>query len=163
MALESHALYEVAGEPRGAMTTEEKRPDERVLNILLVEDDAVDVMNVKRAFARNHITNPLFVAGDGLEALQKLRSSEIPRDRRMVLLDLSLPRMNGIEFLTEMRKDPELASIPVVVLTTSTDDGDRLEAYQLNVAGYLLKPVTFAAFCDLMTALNKYWTLVELP
>jgi len=145
------------------MTTEEKRSDERVLNILLVEDDAVDVMNVKRAFARNHITNPLFVAGDGLEALQKLRSSEIPRDRRMVLLDLSLPRMNGIEFLTEMRKDPELASIPVVVLTTSTDEGDRLEAYQLNVAGYLLKPVTFTAFCDLMTALNKYWTLVELP
>ena len=149
--------------PRGAMTTEEKRPDERVLNILLVEDDAVDVMNVKRAFARNHITNPLFVAGDGLEALQKLRSGEIPRDRRMVLLDLSLPRMNGIEFLTEMRKDPELATIPVVVLTTSTDDGDRLEAFQLNVAGYLLKPVTFTAFCDLMTALNKYWTLVELP
>jgi len=145
------------------MTTEEKRPDERVLNILLVEDDAVDVMTVKRAFARNHITNPLFVAGDGLEALQKLRSDEIPRDRRMVLLDLGLPRMNGIEFLTEMRKDPELAAIPVVVLTTSTDDGDRLEAYQLNVAGYLLKPVTFTAFCDLMTALNKYWTLVELP
>ena len=70
--------------PRGAMTTEEKRPDERVLNILLVEDDAVDVMTVKRAFARNHITNPLFVAGDGLEALQKLRSDEIPRDRRMI-------------------------------------------------------------------------------
>jgi CheY-like chemotaxis protein len=137
-------------------------PGERILNILLVEDDAVDVMNVKRAFAKNHITNPLFVAGDGLEALRKLRSGEIPRDRRMVLLDLSLPRMNGIEFLVELRKDPQLASIPVVVLTTSTDDRDRFDAYQLNVAGYLLKPVTFTAFCELMTALNKYWTLVEM-
>ena len=58
--------------------------------------------------------------------------------------------------------DPQLASIPVVVLTTSTDDRDRFDAYQLNVAGYLLKPVTFTAFCELMTALNKYWTLVEM-
>ncbi len=145
------------------MPSEDTRPNERVLNILLVEDDAVDVMNVKRAFAKNHITNPLFVASDGLEALRKLRSDEIPRGRRMVLLDLNLPRMNCIEVLTEMRKDPELASIPVVVLTTSTDDQDRFDAYKLNVAGYLLKPVTFAAFCDLMTALNKYWTLVEMP
>jgi CheY-like chemotaxis protein len=137
--------------------------DERVLNILLVEDDAVDVMNVKRAFAKNHITNPLFIAGDGLEGLKKLRSGEIPRDRRMILLDLSLPRMNGIEFLREVRNDPELASTPVVVLTTSNDERDRIDAFQLNVAGYLLKPVTFGAFCDLMTALNKYWTLVEMP
>ena len=135
----------------------------RVLNILLVEDDAVDVMNVKRAFSKNHITNPLFVAGDGLEALRKLRGDEIPRDRRLVLLDLSLPRMNGIEFLGELRRDPDLASIPVVVLTTSTDDQDRFDAYNLNVAGYLLKPVTFSGFCDLMTAMNKYWAVVEMP
>lgn len=139
------------------------RTEERILNILLVEDDAVDVMNVKRAFTKNHITNPLFVAGDGLEALRKLRGDEIPRDRRMVLLDLSLPRMNGIEFLGEIRKDPQLSSIPVVVLTTSTDERDRFAAYNLNVAGYLLKPVTFNGFCDLMTAMNKYWTVVEMP
>jgi len=136
---------------------------ERTLNILLVEDDDVDVMNVQRAFARNHITNPLTVVGDGLEALRKLRSGEMPRDRRMILLDLNLPRMNGIEFLRELRKDPELASTPVVVLTTSSDERDRIDAYELNVAGYLLKPVTFTAFCDLMTTLNKYWTLVEMP
>ncbi len=141
------------------MTTTE----DRILNILLVEDDEVDVMNVKRAFAKNHITNPLFVAGDGIEALTMLRSEEFPRDRRIVLLDLNLPRMSGIEFMRELRKDAELASTPVVVLTTSNDEGDRIDAYQLNVAGYLLKPVTFAAFCDLMAALNKYWTLVEMP
>jgi CheY-like chemotaxis protein len=71
--------------------------------------------------------------------------------------------MNGIEFLRELRQDPELAPTPVVVLTTSNDEQDKVEAYNLNVAGYLLKPVTFASFCDVMVALNKYWSLVELP
>ena len=134
-----------------------------VLNILLVEDDDVDVMNVRRAFARHHITNPLFVARDGVEALEKLRDSEIPQGRRLVLLDLNMPRMNGIEFLRELRNDPQLAPTPVVVLTTSNDDQDKVEAYHLNVAGYLLKPVTFINFCDVMVTLNKYWSLVEMP
>lgn len=134
-----------------------------MLNILLAEDDEVDVMNVQRAFHKNNIANPLFVAGDGLQALEKLRSGEIPRERRMVLLDLNMPRMNGIEFLRELRRDPELASTTVVVLTTSNDDRDKIDAYNLNVAGYLLKPVTFSNFCEVMAALNKYWTLVEMP
>jgi CheY-like chemotaxis protein len=133
------------------------------LNILLVEDDEVDVMNVRRAFARSHIMNPLFVAGDGLEALEKLRSGNVPKDRRLVLLDLNMPRMNGIEFLRELRKTPELSATTVVVLTTSNDEKDKIEAYNLNVAGYLLKPVTFENFCDVMVALNKYWSLVEMP
>lgn len=133
------------------------------LNILLVEDDEVDVMTVKRAFKTNHITNPLFVAADGIEALEKLRGPEVPKGRRLVLLDLNMPRMNGIEFLQELRKDPELAATPVVVLTTSNDDHDKVKAYDMNVAGYLLKPVTFQNFCDVMVALNKYWSLVELP
>jgi CheY-like chemotaxis protein len=134
-----------------------------MLNILLVEDDEIDVMNVQRAFQKNHIANPLFVAGDGVEALVKLRSGEIPRERRIVLLDLNMPRMNGIEFLRALRKDPELALTTVVVLTTSNDDRDKIDAYNLNVAGYLLKPVTFSNFCEVMATLNKYWTLVELP
>ena len=83
-------------------------PD-RMLNILLVEDDEVDVMNVQRAFQKNHIANPLFVAGDGVEALEQLRSGAIPRDRRIVLLDLNMPRMNGIEFLRELRARPRAA------------------------------------------------------
>jgi len=136
---------------------------DRLLNILLVEDDDVDVMNVRRAFEKAHITNPLFVAADGLEALEKLRSGEVPNNRRMVLLDLNMPRMNGIEFLRELRKDPQLSAIPVVVLTTSTMDRDKFDAYQLNIAGYLVKPVTFSNFCDLIVTLNKYWALVELP
>jgi len=136
---------------------------DRVLNILLVEDDEVDVMNVRRAFERNNVSNPLYVAGNGLEALEMLRDDSVPRDRRLILLDLNLPKMNGIEFLQALRSDPELASTPVVVLTTSNDDQDKIDAYNLNVAGYLLKPVTFSNFCDRMAALDKYWTLVEMP
>jgi CheY-like chemotaxis protein len=137
--------------------------DEKVLNILLVEDDQVDVMNVRRAFERNRIANPLFVAADGLEALDMLRNGGVPVNRRIILLDLNMPRMSGIEFLRELRKDPALMHTPVVVLTTSNDDRDKIEAYHLNVAGYLVKPVTFVNFVELMAALNKYWTLVELP
>lgn len=136
---------------------------EKLLNILLVEDDQVDVMNVKRAFDRNRISNPLFVAGDGVEALEILRSGKVPHERRLVLLDLNMPRMNGIEFLRALRADEELHSTPVVVLTTSDDERDKIDAYNLNVAGYLLKPVTFVNFVETMAALNKYWALVELP
>ncbi len=134
-----------------------------MLNILLAEDDAVDVMNVRRAFEKNRILNPLYVAADGVQALEMLRSNAVPGGRRLVLLDLNMPRMNGIEFLRELRADPALRATPVVVLTTSNDDRDRIEAYNLNVAGYLLKPVTFVSFVELMATLNKYWSLVELP
>jgi CheY-like chemotaxis protein len=130
---------------------------------MLVEDDQIDVLNVKRAFDKNHITNPLYVAGNGLEALKKLRSGEVPAGRRIVLLDLNMPKMNGIEFLRELRNDPALAPTPVVVLTTSNNDRDKIDAFNLNVAGYLVKPVTFAEFSELMVTLNKYWTLVEMP
>lgn len=136
---------------------------ERILHLILIEDDDIDVMNVRRALERAHVTNPVFVAHNGLEGLELLRSDKVPRDRRLVLLDLNMPKMNGIEFLRELRKDPALRSTPVVVLTTSDDDRDKVQAYDLNVAGYLLKPVTFVNFVDVMAALNKYWALVELP
>ena len=106
---------------------------------------------------------PLYVAGDGIEALETLRAGQVPEERRLILLDLNMPRMNGLEFLRELRNDPELKAASVVVLTTSDDDRDRVEAYNLNVAGYILKPVTFENFCEAMATLNKYWTLVELP
>ena len=138
-------------------------PTDRLLNILLVEDDEVDVMNVRRAFKKNNIANPLFLAGNGIDGLEQLRNGTIPRDRRIILLDLNMPKMNGIEFLRELRRDPELNRTPVIVLTTSNDERDRIEAYNLNVAGYILKPVTFSNFCEVMAALNKYWALVELP
>lgn len=137
--------------------------DERALTILLVEDDEVDVMTVKRAFKKANIANPVHVASNGVEALQMLRDGSLPESRRLILLDLNMPRMNGIEFLRELRKDPELANLTVVVLTTSNEDRDRVDAYQLNVAGYLLKPVTFHDFAEVMATLNKYWTLMEMP
>jgi CheY-like chemotaxis protein len=136
---------------------------DRALNILLVEDDVIDVMNVRRALQRSNIANPLFVAGNGEEALRMLRDGTVPEQRRLVLLDLNMPRMNGIEFLRELRKDPQLQATSVVVLSTSNGDRDKVDAYRLNVAGYLLKPVTFTNFVDLMATLNKYWMLVELP
>ena len=145
------------------MTEPADRAAARCLNILLVDDDEVDVMNVRRAFQRAHITNPLYVAGDGIEALDMLRAGRVPGERRLVLLDLNMPRMNGIEFLRALRADPELRSTTVVVLTTSNDERDKVDAYDLNVAGYLLKPVTFSNFCETMAALNRYWALVELP
>ncbi|HYW10714.1 MAG TPA: response regulator [Longimicrobium sp.] len=134
-----------------------------MVNILLVEDDEVDVMNVRRAFQKNEIKNPLWVAANGVEGLEMLRGGVVPRDRRLVLLDLNLPRMNGIEFLRELRADPVLRLTPVVVLTTSDDERDRVNAYDLNVAGYILKPVTFKAFVEAMATLDRYWTLVEYP
>jgi CheY-like chemotaxis protein len=137
--------------------------DEKVINILLVDDDEVDVMTVKRAFARANISNPIFVATNGLEALEMLRKDAIPPKRRIVLLDINMPKMNGIEFLRELRADPELQSITVVALTTSNADRDRVEAYKLNVAGYLLKPVTFQQFAEVMATINKYWALMEMP
>ena len=142
--------------------------EERIINILLVEDDEVDVMNVKRAFKKHKITNPLYIAGNGLEALDMLRwqngqPPEVPETRRLILLDLNMPKMNGLEFLHELRNDRDLKKTPVIVLTTSDEDRDRIEAYNLNVAGYILKPVTFTNFAEVMVALNKYWTLCEMP
>jgi len=136
---------------------------DKTLHILLVEDDEVDVMNVRRAFQKNHIANPLYVAGNGVEGLELLRNGTVPEGRRLVLLDLNLPKMNGIEFLRALRADPALRAISVVVLTTSADERDKIDAYNLNVAGYLLKPVTFLNFVEVMSTLNKYWTLVEMP
>ena len=137
-----------------------------LLHILLVDDDEVDVMNVQRAFKKNNIVNPLYVAHNGLEALDLLRGNgvePIPSERRLVLLDLNMPKMGGLEFLREVRADPSLHALTVIVLTTSDDERDKVEAYNLNVAGYILKPVTFNAFVEAMATLNKYWAINELP
>lgn len=147
--------------------TERLQQADKSVNILLVEDDEVDVMNVQRAFKKNNVANPLFVAANGLEALEMLRANGappgIPRERRLVLLDLNMPKMGGIEFLRELRSDEKLRGTPVVVLTTSNEERDRVEAYNLNVAGYIVKPVTLTNFIETMAALNKYWTLSEFP
>lgn len=141
--------------------------EEKKTSLLLIDDDEVDVMTVKRAFKKNNIINPLYVANNGLEALTMLRGNEMPKlvsgQRRLILLDLNMPKMGGIEFLQELRADPALKALPVIVLTTSNEDQDKVEAYNFNVAGYIIKPVTFTKFVEAVGTLNKYWTLSEMP
>jgi CheY-like chemotaxis protein len=131
--------------------------------VLLVEDDVIDAMNVQRAFAAAGFRGQMFRAGDGLEALEMLRSAAVPREGILILLDLSMPRMNGLELLAELRAEAALAHLPVVVLTTSNEERDRVNAYAHHVAGYMVKPVTYEKFVDVVETLHDYWDTVELP
>ena len=136
--------------------------------ILLVEDDRVDVMTVQRAFKMNKITNPLHVSSNGEEALAYLRHedaySELEKSPRpgIILLDLNMPIMNGIEFLNVVKGDDNLRRIPVIVLTTSREEEDRINSYNFSVAGYIVKPVEFDKFVEAVRLLDLYWTLSEL-
>ena len=134
------------------------------VNILLVEDDEVDVQGLTRAFNKLKVANPITVARDGLEALELLRS-ERAKDLHpyLIILDLNMPRMNGIEFLTEVRADPDLKKSIVFVLTTSKADEDKTEAYSLNVAGYIVKADPAKSFLDAVQMLDHYWRVVEFP
>ncbi len=136
--------------------------EEKLLNILLVEDDEVDIMNVQRAFKKNNINNPLFIAHNGLEALEMLRSNDVPVPQ-IIILDINMPKMNGLEFLKELRSDVNLKHISVFVMTTSNEDSDKINAYNLNIAGYILKPLSFEKFLSSVSTLNSYWKLCERP
>ena len=129
--------------------------------ILLVEDDVVDQMTVKRAFKELKITNSLDIAGSGLEALDLLRGhAELPCG---IILDLNMPKMNGIEFLEELRKDEKLRNLPVIVLTTSNEDRGRGESFRLNVALYKIKPLDFSQFVEVIRAISLFLELNEEP
>ena len=130
--------------------------------ILLVEDDIVDVMTVKRAFKEIKVTNHLVVAANGEEALAYLRE-EKNKKPGIILLDLNMPKMNGIEFLEVAKKDEALKTIPVVVLTTSKEEQDKIRSFGLSVAGYMIKPVDYTQFVEVVKTINLYWTLSELP
>ena len=137
--------------------------------ILLVDDDRVDVMNVERAFRKNNITTPLNVTSNGEEALAYLRNEgefvDTQRSPRpgIILLDLNMPMMNGIEFLEIVKADQELKSIPIIILTTSHEEEDRMKSFDLSVAGYIVKPVEFNKFVEAVRLIDLYWTLSELP
>lgn len=134
------------------------------MNILLVEDDEVDVMNVKRAFKKNNLKNPLHIANNGVEALELLRNDVNPiPSPRIILLDLNMPKMGGIEFLKEIRQDNKLQNSIVYVMTTSNTDNDKIDAYNLNVAGYILKPLSMEKFIEAVATLKSYWQLCEYP
>ncbi len=130
--------------------------------ILLIEDDQIDVMTVQRALKELHVTNRLDVAENGQQALHRLRTSDIERPC-LILLDLNMPIMNGIEFLRVAKNDPQLKRIPVVILTTSEEQRDKMESFNLGVAGYMRKPVDYRQFVETIRSIDTYWTLSELP
>ena len=130
--------------------------------ILLVEDDDVDAMSVKRALNDLKVINPLVHKQNGEEALQYLRTEGKNRCC-IILLDLNMPKMNGVEFLKILKADEMLKKIPIVVLTTSEDEKDRIETFNLSVAGYMVKPADYKKFIETIRLIDLYWTLNELP
>ena len=130
--------------------------------ILLVEDDSVDAMTVKRIFTELKAKNQLAHVVDGEEALKYLRDGKNKKPC-VILLDLNMPKMNGIELLRILKADDDLKSIPVIVLTTSREDQDKIESFKLGIAGYILKTVDYKRFATIMEIMDMYWTLSELP
>jgi len=130
--------------------------------ILLVEDDNVDVMAVERALKDLKIKNQLVSTVNGEEALEYLKNNG---DKKpcIILLDLNTPKMNGIEFLKIVKEDKTLKKIPVVVLTTSSQQQDIVECFKLSVAGYIVKSIDYANFAKAISTINLYWTLSKLP
>lgn len=130
--------------------------------ILLVEDDKVDRMRVKRALRDLRITNPLRTASDGVEALEFLMDPHNDRPC-LILLDINMPRMGGIEFLRKAKALEGIRLIPVIVLTGSTADKDRMESFNLGVAGYMIKPPDYRQLVEVIRTIDLYWTINELP
>ena len=130
--------------------------------ILLVEDDDIDAKIVERAFNKLRIVNPIIRAKDGVMALELLRDGTVQLPF-IILLDLNMPKMGGLEMLEELRGDKNLSNSIVFVLTTSKDDEDKVAAYNKNIAGYILKEKLQNGFEDLVMLLDSYWRIVELP
>ncbi len=130
--------------------------------ILLVEDDRVDVLSVQRAFKDLKIANSLHVVGNGEAGLEWLRNDNNPKPC-LILLDLNMPRMNGLEFLKVMKNDEQLKRIPVIVLTSSKGEQELLETYQHGVAGYMVKPADYLQLVEVMRVIDLYWTVSEVP
>jgi CheY-like chemotaxis protein len=130
--------------------------------VLLLEDDHVDVLSISRAFKELKVMNPLQVVGNGEEGLQYLYDENKPKPC-LILLDLNMPKMNGLEFLKAIKNDEELKRIPVIVLTNSKGDEDVVESYRHGVAGYIVKPANYLQFIEVVRAIDLYWTISEVP
>jgi CheY-like chemotaxis protein len=138
-----------------------------LLHILLVEDSPTDVMMTREALESYKVLNPLHVADDGVAAMQYLRRegrhAGAPRPG-LIILDLNLPKKSGREVLQELKADPELMNIPVVVLTTSKSEEDVAKSYGLHANCYITKPVDFPKFVDVVRSINEFWFgVVTLP
>jgi CheY-like chemotaxis protein len=130
--------------------------------ILLVEDDDIDAKIVERAFQKLRIANTIIRATDGVMALEFLKDGTVSRPY-IILLDLNMPKMGGLEMLKELRADKNLNNSIVFVLTTSKDDEDKIAAYNHNIAGYIVKEKLQNGFDELVKLLDYYWRIVELP
>ena len=130
--------------------------------ILVVEDDQVDTMTVIRALNEIQVTNPLVHVENGEEALDYMRDPKTEKPC-IILLDLNMPIMNGIEFLQAVKNDRQLKRIPVVVLTTSEEQQDKLNSFDLGIVGYMSKPVDYRQFVDVIRSIDAYWTMSEMP
>lgn len=130
--------------------------------ILLVEDDHVDIMTIKRALKEIEVANPVVTCENGEDALAYLRDPSSARPC-IILLDLNMPIMNGVEFLKEAKADARIKAIPVIVLTTSEEQQDKVHTFNLGVAGYMAKPVDYRRFVDMMRSIDLYWSASELP
>jgi len=130
--------------------------------ILLVEDDSVDAMTVKRAMRDLKVDHSVIHVVNGEEAMKYLTSPDMEKPF-VVLLDLNMPKMNGIEFLKVMKTYPELKTIPVIVLTTSKEHRDILSSFELGASGYMVKPVDYLKFVEILSKIVTYWNSSELP
>ncbi|MFX0061960.1 MAG: response regulator [Candidatus Hermodarchaeota archaeon] len=130
--------------------------------ILFVEDDHVDAMTVERAFKELNVPNKLIVVSTGEEALSFLKDEKTEKPC-LILLDLNMPRMNGLELLKIIKQDEVLKTIPVVVLTSSNEERDIIESFNWSVAGYMVKPAEYVKFVEVLRTITLYWMLSELP
>lgn len=130
--------------------------------VLLIENDRVDAMMIKRALLELRVTNRLNLAVNGEEALEFLRNPENEKPC-IIILDLNMPRMNGIEFLKITKQDKTIKAIPVVVLTSSKEEQDKIDSFNLGVAGYMIKPIDYHQFVEIIQTIDLYWTISELP
>jgi CheY-like chemotaxis protein len=130
--------------------------------LLLIEDDQVDVMTVKRALKEVNVVNPVVNLENGEDALAYLRDPDKEKPC-IILLDLNMPVMNGLEFLKVIKSDDDLRRYPVIVLTTSEEQQDKLNSFNLGVAGYMAKPVDYRHFVEVIRSIDRYWTISEMP
>lgn len=135
-------------------------PSNQEVTILVVEDDAIDVKALLAAFKKLKIANPVTVAKDGIEGWEVLQDISRPY---LIILDINMPRMNGIELLEKIRASEKFHDSIVFILTTSTDDKDKFEAYDLNVAGYMLKSDMGTSFIRAIEMVEQYWKVIEFP
>lgn len=132
----------------------------KALNILLIEDDAIEVMKFNRVLSTLGLNHKIIEANNGEEALEILKVKDTVPD--IIILDLNMPRINGIEFLTILKNDSYLRYIPAIILTTSNNHKDVLECYKIGIAGYVLKPLKYEDYVDRIKKTLEYWSLNEL-